>query len=73
MLVSVLAMRWNVVIGGQELSKTMHGLIYFSPPLLGREGVLAVVTIFALPFGMLWGLTRLFPPWEPNQGQLPAK
>ncbi len=66
MLVSVLAMRWNVVIGGQELSKTMHGLIYFSPPLLGREGVLAVVTIFALPFGMLWGLTRLFPPWEPN-------
>ena len=73
MLVSVLAMRWNVVIGGQELSKTMHGLIYFSPPFLGREGLLATVIVFALPFGMLWVLTRLFPPWVPDQGQLPAK
>ncbi len=73
MLVSVLAMRWNVVIGGQELSKTMHGLIYFSPPFLGREGLLATMIVFALPFGMLWVLTRLFPPWVPDQGQLPAK
>ena len=67
MLVSVLAMRWNVVIGGQELSKTMQGLLYYSPPILGGEGLLAVATIFALPFGMLWALTRLLPPWENNQ------
>jgi len=67
MLVSVLAMRWNVVIGGQELSKTMQGLLVYVPPILGREGVLAVVTIFALPFGLLWVLTRLLPPWENNQ------
>jgi Ni/Fe-hydrogenase subunit HybB-like protein len=72
LLVSVLAMRWNVVIGGQELSKTMHGLIYFSPPFLGREGLLATAVVFALPFGMLWVLTRLFPPWVPSQGQLPS-
>jgi hypothetical protein len=73
MLVSVLAMRWNVVIGGQELSKTMHGLIYFSPPFLGREGLMATMIVFTLPFGMLWVLTRLFPPWVPNQSQLPTK
>ena len=73
MLVSVLAMRWNVVIGGQELSKTMHGLLYFYPSFLGREGLLATMIVFVLPFGMLWVLTRLFPPWVPNQGQLPAK
>lgn len=73
MLVSVLAMRWNVVIGGQELSKTMHGLIYFYPPFLGREGLLATMIVFALPFGMLWGLTRLFPPWVANQDQPPIK
>jgi Ni/Fe-hydrogenase subunit HybB-like protein len=65
-LVAVLAMRWNVVIGGQELSKTMQGLLYYVPPILGREGVLAAAVIFALPFGLLWVLTRLLPPWEPN-------
>ena len=73
MLVSVLAMRWNVVIGGQELSKTMHGLLYFYPSFLGREGLLATMIVFALPFGMLWVLTRLFTPWVPDQGQLPTK
>lgn len=65
-LVAVLAMRWNVVIGGQELSKTMQGLLYYVPAILGREGVLTVATIFALPFGLLWVLTRLLPPWEPE-------
>src|SRR3989338_8509071 len=73
MLVSVLAMRWNVVIGGQELSKTMHGLLYYSPPIWGREGLLTAAAIFALPFGMLWVLTRLFPPWVPNQGNIPSR
>ena len=72
-LVAVLAMRWNVVIGGQELSKTMQGLLSYTPPILGREGILAVVIVFTLPFVMLWGLTRLFPPWVPDQGQLPTK
>jgi predicted membrane protein len=65
-LVAVLAMRWNVVIGGQELSKTMQGLLYYVPPILGRESVLTVAAIFALPFGLLWVPTRLLPPWEPN-------
>jgi hypothetical protein len=69
MLIAVLAMRWNVVIGGQELSKTMHGLLYFYPPMLGREGLLATSIVFALPFGMLWLLTRLFPPWLPDARQ----
>ena len=63
MLLAVLAMRWNVVIGGQELSKTMHGLLYFYPTFRGREGILASAVIFLLPFGLLWVLTRLLPPW----------
>lgn len=73
MLVSVLAMRWNVVIGGQELSKTMQGLLYFHTPLLGREGLLATVTVFALPFGLLWVLTRLLPPWVPKLDHVPSR
>jgi Ni/Fe-hydrogenase subunit HybB-like protein len=63
MLIAVLAMRWNVVIGGQELSKTMQGLLYYYPTFLGREGILASVIVFALPFAVLWLLTRLLPPW----------
>lgn len=65
-LFAVLAMRWNVVIGGQELSKTMQGLVYYVPPIWGHEGVLIVAAIFALPFGLLWVLTRVLPPWLPQ-------
>jgi Ni/Fe-hydrogenase subunit HybB-like protein len=68
MLISVLAMRWNVVIGGQELSKTMQGLLYYYPTFLGREGLVACMIVFALPFGLLWVLTRLFPPWAQSEG-----
>lgn len=72
-LVAVLAMRWNVVIGGQELSKTMQGLLYYYPSIWGREGLVASAAVFALPFGLLWVLTRLLPPWVPNQGHVPSK
>jgi len=73
MLLAVLAMRWNVVIGGQELSKTMHGLLYFYPTFLGREGILASVIIFLLPFCLLWVLTRLLPPWVRSEAPAPGK
>lgn len=69
-LVGVLAMRWNVVIGGQELSKTMKGLLFFDAPLFGRESVLTAGLLFASPFVVLWILTRLFPPWEPNESAM---
>jgi len=63
-LVAVFAMRWNVVIGGQELSKTMYGLIYYSPPLAGHEGLLWTLMLFLSPFVLLWVITRILPPWE---------
>jgi len=68
-LVAVFAMRWNVVIGGQELSKTMQGLLSYTPSIFDREGISAVVIVFTLPFFVLWGLTRLFPPWLPSARQ----
>ncbi|HXZ53326.1 MAG TPA: NrfD/PsrC family molybdoenzyme membrane anchor subunit [Burkholderiales bacterium] len=64
LMIAVLAMRWNVVIGGQELSKTMKGLIFFQPQFLGREGILSSLLLFAGPFVVLWILARLLPPWE---------
>jgi predicted membrane protein len=63
-LLAVLMMRWNVVIGGQEISKTGKGLLTYRPTLLGREGLLAAATVLILPFVLLFGVTRLFSPWE---------
>ena len=64
---AVLAMRWNVVIGGQELSKTARGLIMYTPPVWGREGVIWALSLFGGTFVLLWAMTRLLPPWEPVQ------
>ncbi len=69
MMLGVLAMRWNVVIGGQELSKTMKGLLIYYPEILGHEGLLAVLFIFLCPFIVLWLVTRFLPPWEPEAGK----
>jgi formate-dependent nitrite reductase membrane component NrfD len=63
-LMSVFMMRWNVVIGGQEISKTMKGLLTYIPPLYGRQGILAGTAVMVAPFLLLWLLTRLFPPWK---------
>ncbi len=40
------------------------GLIYYSPPILGRDGVVALVMILILPLLFLWLFVRLFPPWD---------
>jgi len=63
-LFSVFMMRWNVVIGGQEISKTGKGLLSYHLPLLGKEGALMAIALTLAPLALLFGLTRLFPPWE---------
>jgi len=62
-MVGVLAMRWNVVIGGQELSKTMKGLLTFYPEVFGRESLFVVGVISVCPYITLWLVTKLLPPW----------
>jgi Ni/Fe-hydrogenase subunit HybB-like protein len=63
-LLSVLMMRWNVVIGGQEISKTGKGLLAYQPTLFGREGLLAAGAVLAIPMVLLAAVVRFFPPWE---------
>ncbi|MCG6932741.1 MAG: polysulfide reductase NrfD [Gallionella sp.] len=63
-MLGVLAMRWNVVIGGQELSKTMKGLLTFTPELFGRESLFTVLMISICPFLVLWGVAKFLPPWN---------
>ena len=64
MMIGVLAMRWNVVIGGQELSKTMKGMVTFYPFWVGRESMLTVAMLFTAPFVTLFLATKLLPPWR---------
>lgn len=65
-LLSVLMMRWNVVIGGQEISKTGQGLVNYHMHLWGREGLLASIAVVAAPLAVLAVLVRLLPPWADN-------
>lgn len=62
-LMSVFLMRWNVVISGQEIAKTMRGLLDYHVPLLGREGLLVALSALIGPFILLWIFTRVLPPW----------
>lgn len=62
-LLQVFLMRWNVVISGQEIAKTMRGLLTYQVPLLGREGLLVALSALVGPFFLLWFFTRVLPPW----------
>ncbi|KCZ73532.1 polysulfide reductase [Candidatus Methanoperedens nitroreducens] len=63
-VIGVFAMRWNVVIGGQEISKSLSGTLTYVPVFFGMEGVLPAVVIFTIPFIILLVLTYILPPWK---------
>ncbi len=68
LLVQVLLMRWNVVIGGQLLSKSMRGFTSYFPDIWSHEGLLVAVSIFTVPFLILWlihWVVPLFPKAAP--------
>jgi Ni/Fe-hydrogenase subunit HybB-like protein len=62
-LMGVLAMRWNVVIGGQLFSKSFLGYTTYKMGFATREGLLPAAALLILPFLILWGLLKLLPPW----------
>jgi len=63
-IVGVFAMRWNVVIGGQLISKSLRGFSSYVPPILGINGVIVSAVIMSLPFVILAVLLYLIPPWQ---------
>ena len=67
-LMNVLLMRWNVVIGGQEISKTGKGLLTYPMTLFGHESFVSASILMIAPFLLLWLLVRLFPPWVDRSG-----
>jgi Ni/Fe-hydrogenase subunit HybB-like protein len=69
LLLQVLSMRWNVVIGGQLFSKSMRGFREaYHPGLFEKEGVLAAVLIFVLPFLLLALFAKILPIFRPVSG-----
>jgi len=62
LLMQVIAMRWNVVIGGQMFSKSMRGFREtYVPGLFDKEGVVAAVIILVIPFVLLFFFERVLP------------
>jgi Ni/Fe-hydrogenase subunit HybB-like protein len=59
-LVGVLAMRWNVVIGGQLFSKSLRGFLSYKMDFAGMEGWFMGAVLLALPFITLTVLVKLF-------------
>src|SRR5574341_1774054 len=59
-LLQVFSMRWNIVIGGQLLSKSFRGLRSpYEPEVYGREGILMAIVLVIIPFVILWVFDRL--------------
>jgi Ni/Fe-hydrogenase subunit HybB-like protein len=63
-LVQVLAMRWNVIIGGQLFSKSLRGLTSYAPTFLGREGLLVAIVLFSAPFIVMYIFNLILPFWD---------
>jgi predicted membrane protein len=61
LLCQVLLMRWNVVIGGQLVSKSYRGFTEYLPGVFAKEGLVAAATILIVPFILLWAFDKLFP------------
>ena len=63
-LIGIFFMRWNVVIGGQLLSKSLSGFTSFRAVYSGMEGYLMAAVWLILPFIILTFLLWLLPPWK---------
>jgi Ni/Fe-hydrogenase subunit HybB-like protein len=63
-MMGILAMRWNVVIGGQLFSKSFLGYTTYKMGFVAREGLLTAIFLSLLPLAILWVLVKLLPPWE---------
>ena len=59
-LIGVLAMRWNVVIGGQLFSKSLRGVMSYKMEFAGLEGWFMGGVLLCLPFVILTVMIKLF-------------
>ena len=67
-LIQVLLMRWNVVVGGQLMSKSERGATSFHPMWFEKEGILVAVIIMIAPIIILWLIGKVLPFWQDEEG-----
>ncbi|NTU42591.1 MAG: polysulfide reductase NrfD [Nitrospirales bacterium] len=66
-LMGVFMMRWNVVIGGQSMSKSLAGYMTYKLPIIPhdlltfKEGLAAVIFLLGMPFVLLFIFNKIFP------------
>jgi Ni/Fe-hydrogenase subunit HybB-like protein len=61
LVLQVLFMRFNVVVGGQLISKSERGFVDYHWEIFGGEGVLVSATILAAPFVTFYLISRFIP------------
>jgi Ni/Fe-hydrogenase subunit HybB-like protein len=71
-LLGVLAMRWNVVIGGQLFSKSFRGLMTYKMEVFGIEGLATALVLLILPFIILAVLMKVLPTKTVVEPEVPA-
>ncbi len=71
-LMNVILMRWNVVIGGQEIAKTGKGLLTYHPVIFSREGLLAAGSVLVAPLVLLVIMLQFLSPWEDEEAEAEA-
>ena len=67
-LMQVLLMRWNVVVGGQLMSKSERGATTFHPMWFEKEGILVAIIIMVAPVVILWVIGKILPFWMDDEG-----
>jgi len=73
-LIGVLAMRWNVVMGGQFFSKSLRGVMSYKLEFAGAEGWFLGLILLSLPFIILTVLIKLFLSERlPTSGHVPHR
>jgi len=70
LLLQVFIMRWNVVIGGQLMSKSARGYTVFHPEWFDKEGILTVIVVMLIPFVILFVLGKIFHFWTDDPDQI---
>ncbi len=69
LVLQVLFMRFNVVVGGQLISKSERGFVDYHWELFGSEGILVSAMILAAPFVTFYIIGRFIPIFENSEQQ----
>jgi len=63
-LAQVLVMRYCVVVGGQQISKSTRGFVTFHWEFFTKEGMVTSIAIFTAPFVVYYIVSRFLPIFE---------